>query len=213
MLGLVEHGAAAFAAASGDELGVPPGNRRNQSEADAGEAAPEPGAMRGAAMGRVYAALWRAAEAGQPCPGNRELGALAGIVREAKVQRALRALVRKRLIVVERSAEDGGERRVVIRASGRATGWSLRERGPVEAEGSHPTGGGGMRALGSALKRAGQRFVDVTPAEARRIARDTPADPGLPAPPAPASYAGCALAALVRPDPPEGEDAAAAAVP
>ncbi len=160
---------------------------------------------RGEAMARVLAVLSDAADAGAPCPSNRALCAATGIVHEAGVSRALAGLCRRGLIDIEWTVPGTGLRRVAIRASGRRTGWSCHGRrlGPVGAP-CPPS----LRPeeLARVMARAGGRFTDVTAAEARRIARGTPPDPGLPPMPAPSSYIGSPLARLLR-DEPDGSAA------
>jgi hypothetical protein len=162
----------------------------------AGAATNEEGGRRRTATALVYAALCRAADAGARCPSNRELCAAADIALEAKVSRVLANLCARRVIAVEWTVPATGLRRVAIRATGRRTDWSRHgRRWPDDAPGSP---GAGLHVLTRALARTGRRFDDVTPAEARRIARLTPPDPGLPRAPAPSSYMGSPLARLLR---------------
>lgn len=154
---------------------------------------------------RVYGALARAAEAGEACPSNRALCDALGIATEARVTRILATLRGRRLIDIEWTGTDHGARRVVIRATGSMTAWSRLGPAPAEAQ-DPPPPRDGMKAWARALKRAGERFRDVTRAEARRIAVDTPADPGLPARPAPSSYMSSPLGVLQRAEPDENED-------
>lgn len=169
------------------------------------EGAPAVGAPEGPragdrAMVRVYGALERAAAAGHPCPSNRELCDALGIAPEARISRILAVLRGRRLIDIEWTTPAHGARRVVIRAAGTMTGWSRHGPLPGVADAPIPPRDG-MKAWARALKRAGGRFENVTRAEARRIAADTPADPGLPEKPAPSSYMSSPLGALQQPEP------------
>jgi hypothetical protein len=165
------------------------------------------GASRGGdrALVRVYGELARAAEAGQACPSNRALCDELGIATEARVTRILATLRGRRLIDIEWTRPAHGARRVVIRATGTMTGWSRLGPAPADTL-DPPLPRDGMRALARALKRSGGRFHDVTLAEARRIAADTPADPGMPAQPAPSSYMSSPLGALQRAEPDENDE-------
>ena len=168
--------------------------------------APRPGDR---VMVKVYGALERAAAAGQACPSNRDLCAAFGIAPEARITRILATLRRRRLIDIEWTSPAHGARRVVIRATGTMTGWS--RHGPVPGP---PPGDAdapilprdGMKSWAKALKRSGGRFRDITRAEARRIAADTPPDPGMPDKPAPGSYMSSPLGTLQRAEPAENTD-------
>lgn len=161
------------------------------------------------ALVRVYGALVRAAAAGEPCPSNRVLCAELGIAAEAKITRILATLRGRRLIDIEWTSPAHGARRVVIRASGAMTGWS--RLGPVPGTGGEaPVPRDGLAAWARALARSAGRFEDVRRAEARRIAANTPPDPGLPEKPAPGSYMSSPLAALQRAEPEDnGNDGSA----
>ena len=150
-----------------------------------------PGAQ--TALGRLYAVLCAAAEQAAPCPGNRALCAGAGITREAAVTTLLANLRARGLIAVEWTMPVNGARRVIITATGKATGWSAHA--PRWADGMRipRDGAAGLARL---LRESGRRFRDVTRSEARRVLRDAPADPGLPPRPEPSSWMGCALAGL-----------------
>jgi hypothetical protein len=173
------------------------------------EGAPAMGAPEGPRAGdrallRVYGALAQAAAAGQACPSNRELCDALGIAPEARISRILALLRGRRLIDIEWTSPAHGARRVVIRAAGTMTGWSRHGPvlGPLPGDADAPVvPRDGMKAWAKALKRAGGRFENVTRSEARRIAADTPADPGLPAKPAPSSYMSSPLGALQQPEP------------
>jgi len=151
---------------------------------------------------QVLRALAAAAETQAPCPSNRALAAGAGLAHEARVTRVLKLLRRRRLIAVEWTAPDHGARRVVIHATGRATGWSVS--GPCAGDAAVPAARG-VAAFARALRRSGGRFGNVTAAEARRIANDTPLDRGLPARPPTSSYLSTGLAGVVRSSPDEDE--------
>ena len=147
----------------------------------------------GTALERLYAVLCEAAKQGAPCPSNRALCARAGIEREGAVTTLLGHLRARALIAVDWTAPVNGARRVVIRATGEATGWSLHG----------PRWGGGMRiprdgaaAFARLLRAREVPFQNVSTREARRIRRDSPADIGLPPRPEPSSWMGCALAGL-----------------
>ncbi|MCC7047246.1 MAG: hypothetical protein IT562_11075 [Alphaproteobacteria bacterium] len=150
-------------------------------------------------MARLYAVLCRAADAGEACPSNRALCTDVGVAREAKVANLLGDLAARRMIAIERTAFFGGARRVVIRASGRRTAWSQHGRRPTGDADAIPANG--MAVLARRLRATGLRFADVTVAEARRMAKGTPPDPGMPIAPAPRSYMGCALASVIRDEP------------
>lgn len=202
MVGLIEWGAGPQGPAAGGELGVPPGNRpsREPTQQEAPDEAREEARERSpSAMARLYAVLCQAADAGEACPGNRALCVGTGVAREAKIAALLRDLEARRMIAIERTAFFGGARRVVIRASGKRTGWSLHGRRPMGDADAIPANG--MAVLARRLRQSGGRFADVTAAEARRMGLGTPADPGMPLAPAPSSYMGCALASVIRDEP------------
>ena len=142
---------------------------------------------------RLYAALLAAAEAGLPCPSNREFCRLLGIGREANVTTALGVLRRRGLIAVEWSALQAGARRVVIADRGIRTGWS--RRGPVLADEEPRLAADDGIAMGAALGPH-RRFADVTRAEAQAIARRSPWSRALPKRPQTASPTMCPLADL-----------------
>ena len=174
---------------------------------ESGRTGGRPGvAVRG--MTRVYRALEQAAGDGRRCPSNRELCDQLGIEREARITQILARLRGRKLIDIEWSGPDGGARRVAIRATGATTGWSRMgpEAGVGEDDEPRISTREGMAALGRALRRAGGRFCDMSRAEARSIARDTPPDAGLPERPAPSSYMTSPLGALQQPVPDEGND-------
>lgn len=142
---------------------------------------------------RLFAALLAAAEAGLPCPSNREFCRLLGIGREANVTTALGVLRRRGLIAVEWSALQAGARRVVIADRGIRTGWS--RRGPVLADEEPRLAADDGVAMGAALGPH-RRFADVTRAEAQAIARRSPGSRPLPKRPQTASPTMCPLADL-----------------
>lgn len=164
---------------------------------------------------RIYRLLEQAAAEGRRCPSSRELCGRLGLSREARVTQILALLRGRKLIDIEWSAPDGGARRVTIRASGLTTGWSRMGPEPAaagpeddEAEDAQArvSARAGMEALARALEAAGERFKDVSRIEATRIARDTPADPGLPEKPAPRSYMTSTLAPVQPSVPDPGND-------
>jgi hypothetical protein len=213
MMGSIDRCAGPLAPAPGDVPGATPGDRPDEvspvAETPAGAAGTGEEARRRTATGLVYAALCRAADAGAPCPSNRELCAAAEIALEARVSRVLANLCARRMITVEWTVPATGLRRVVIRATGRRTDWSRHgRRWPDDA---NVASGAGLYGLELALARTGRRFDDVTAAEARRIARLTPVDPGLPPAPAASSYMGSPLARLMRHEPDAAEEGEAIA--
>ena len=141
---------------------------------------------------RLYAALVALAGSGAPCPSNRDLCRLSGLNREAQVTTVLGVLRDKAIIAVEWSGPMTGARRILILGTGIRTDWS--RHGPRAGEGA-AIPADGTRALGMALGPY-RRFSDVTRAEARIIARHSPADRGLPRRQRTESEIGCALADL-----------------
>ncbi len=142
---------------------------------------------------RLYAALLAAAQAGLPCPSNREFCRLLGVGREANVTTVLGVLRRRGLIAVEWSALRAGARRVVIPDRGIRTGWS--RRGPVLADEEPRLAADDGIAMGAALG-PNRRFADVTRAEAQAIAGRSPWSRALPERPQTASPTMCPLADL-----------------
>lgn len=146
----------------------------------------------GPARERLYAALAAFADAGAPCPSNRDLCQASSLGREAEVTTLLGILRDKELIAVEWSGQKTGARRILILGTGMRTDWSLH--GPRAADDT-VLPANGTKAMGLALGPH-RRFTDVTRVEARAISRNSPPDCKLRRPQRAESEIGCALAGL-----------------